>query len=330
MEDTVSLPVTFQDINRATENIKTSKHVTRTPLLRADPSRFGIEEEIELYFKMETMQTGGSFKIRGIVNQMENAPKEVKDGDRTLITMSAGNYGRSFAYMCKELNLKGHVLMPITAPQNRVDLIRNYGLHVQQMPSKELKSSVERYVSEQGMLYLHPFDDVNLIAGYGSIGLEILEDLKTVDIILVCCGGGGLLSGIASAIRYSDKGKGTRIIGVEPEGACTMYLSLKKEQPITKGDAKSIAGGLAPPFAGTNTYNIVSQFVDDVILVSDKEIIECVRIMYNNGLVVEPSGVAAFCALKSGKIGDIAGKRVVVTLSGGNVSPQELVELMKV
>ena len=322
------MAVTMKDILDANEVLAASKYVSRTPLICIDQKMFKISDEVKLYLKMESMQNGGSFKIRGIVNQIHKGPKEIINGEKALITMSAGNYGRAFAYMCQELKLKGHVVMPETAPSSRVQLIESYGVTVELVPSKDIQITVDRYVAEQGMLFVHPFDDLNLIAGYGSIGIEILEDLKDVDIVLVCCGGGGLLSGIASAIKLSDAGTGVSVIGVEPEGANTMYLSLKEGKPVTKSDAKSIAGGLAPPFAGTNTYQITSKLVDSVVLVTDEELKECVKIFYNNGLVVEPSGVAGFAALKYGKVGDLSGKKVAVIVSGRNVVPSELEKLI--
>lgn len=252
----------------------------------------------------------------------------MKEGKRTLITMSAGNYGRSFAYMCKEKRLKGKVLMPSTAPPNRVQLIKGFGLDVELMDTSELKKSVNRYINEENMLYMHPFDDLHLIAGYASIGQELYEELDHIDIILVCCGGGGLTSGIASYAKLSGKGSGTRVIGVEPEGACTMYLSLREGRAVEKLDAKSIAGGLAPPFAGRNTYQLVREYVEEVVLVSDQEIKETVRILYDNGLVVEASGAAGLTALRCGKIKDVEGKRIVVIISGSNVTPQEMVDIM--
>ena len=326
---TTSAPgVTFKDLQTAAEVIKKSKYVTRTPLIRVDPQRFGISEEMELYFKLEGMQNAGSFKIRGVINQLENAPEEAIDGRRQLITMSAGNFGRSFAYMCREFKLRAKVLMPITAPQDRADLIRSYGVEVDMVPTSELQVIVDKYVAEQGMIFMHPFDDPHLIAGHGSMGMEILEDLTSVDIVLVCCGGGGLLAGTAAAFKLSGKGEGTRIIGVEPEGACTMYQSMKEGRPVTKGDVKSVASGLAPPYAGKNTYSIIREYVEAIALVSEEEIKEGVRILYENGLVVEPSGAAAFSALRFGKISGASGMRVVLTISGSNITPQKLADLL--
>lgn len=269
------------------------------------------------------------FTALGIVNQLENAPPKVKEGKRTLVTMSAGNYGRSFAYLCKENKLKGKVVMPDTAPANRAELIRGHGLEVQLVPTSRLKETVEQCVEKEDMLFMHPFNDIHLIAGYGSIGYELYQELASIDIIIVCCGGGGLLAGIASYAKLSGKGSDTRLIGAEPEGAPTMFLSLKEGRAVEKPDAKSIAGGLSPPYAGSNTYQIVNEFVEEVVLVSDDEIKESVRLLYNNGLVVEPSGAAGLTALRSGKIRDTDGKRIAVIISGSNVSPQELVNIMQ-
>ena len=321
------MAVTMKDIVEANKVLAASKYVSRTPLIRIDEKMFKISDEIQLYLKLESMQNGGSFKIRGIVNQIHRGPKDIISGDKALITMSAGNYGRAFAYMCQELKLKGHVVMPETAPPSRVDLIKSYGVTVECVPTRDIQTTVDQYVAEKGMLFVHPFDDLHLIAGYGSIGIEILEDLQDVDVVLVCCGGGGLLSGIASAIKLSEKGAGISIIGVEPEGANTMYLSLKEGRPVTKDDAKSIAGGLAPPFAGANTFEITNKLVDKIVLVTDDELKQCVKIFYDNGLVVEPSGVAGFAALKFGKVGDLSMKKVAVIVSGRNVVPSELEKL---
>lgn len=314
----------FTDIERAIKLLSESKHVIRTPLLHVDSRRFGISEDVELYLKMEGMQNTGSFKIRGVVNAMEHAKKVGTE----LVTMSAGNFGRSFAYMCHELGLRGRVLMPVTAPDNRESLIRRFGLEVERMPTSELQPTVDRYVAEKGMEFIHPFDDPLLIAGYASIGLEIVQDVKDVDIVLVCCGGGGLLAGTAAGIKWSGLHENVRVLGVEPEDANTMYLSLQAGEPLTKGNVKSIAAGLSPPYVGKNTFKIVSQLVERVILVSEDEIKEGVKILYDNGLVVEPSGAAAFAALHSGKVEGVGGKKVALTISGSNVSPAELVHLL--
>ena len=321
--------VTLGSIEAAARIIRSSKHVVRTPLIKVDPTRFGVSPDVTLYLKLEGMQNAGSFKIRGVVNQMINLSKaaEAPNGSKRLVTMSAGNYGRSFAYMCKELGFKAKVVMPLTAPQNRVDVINSYGVDVEKLPSSEMMSRVDRCVADEGMVFMHPFDDALLIAGHGSLGLEVVQDLPDVDVIVVCCGGGGLLAGVAAAVKLS--GNEAKVFGVEPEGACTMYLSMKEGKAMSKSDAKSVAGGLAPPFAGKVPYSVVKQHVEEVVLVSDSEIIDAVRTLYQNGIVAEPSGAASLAALRCNKIGDVGGKKVVLTISGSNVSPQELSELLK-
>jgi len=318
--------VSLNDIHKAVEVVNASPYVNRTPLVRmADRLIPGVR----LYAKLEGMQNVGSFKIRGVVNMVEKAPAEVLSGDRTLISMSAGNFGRAMAYICQQNSLKGKILMPSTVPKSRIGIIKGYGCDVELHPSANLQPAVDNYVKEQNMVYLHPFDDLNLIAGYGSIGMEILEDCPSPDFVVVCCGGGGLVSGVSAAIKQSGLSPATKIIAVEPVTANTMYLSLQQGCAVHNGAAKSIAAGLAPPFVGDNTYAHVKKFVDDVVLVTDEEIKESVSILYKCGLVVEPSGTAAFTAVRCGKIAGVEGKTVVVVLTGSNVSPEELTQLVK-
>lgn len=156
----------------------------------------------------------------------------------------------------------------------------------------------------------------------GSLGFEILEVVPYPDVVVVCCGGGGLLAGVAAAIKLSGC-ENTKIYGVEPEGACTMYKSFIEKKPVGM-DAKSIASGLAPPFAGSLPYELCQKYVENIVLVTDEEIKSAVSTLYKAGLVVEPSGTAAFAAVTNDKIPDINGKHVVVILSGGNIGKDEL------
>jgi len=318
--------VSLEDIERARDVINSSPYVNKTPLVKMPTN---LVPGVCLYAKLENMQMVGSFKIRGVVNMVEKAPAEVLSGNRTLISMSAGNFGRAMAFICQKKNLKGKILMPSTVPKARIKIIEGYGCDVELCPSADLQTTVERHVKEQGMIYLHPFDDLDLIAGYGSIGMEILEDCPYPDYVVVCCGGGGLVSGISAAIRLSGNSPTTKIIAVEPATANTMYLSLREGCAVKNGAAKSIATGLAPPFVGEHTYAHVQKFVNEVVLVTDEEITESVSILYHHGLVVEPSGAAAFTAVRCGKIVGMEGKKVVVVLTGSNVSPEELTKLVK-
>lgn len=316
--------VTLEDIEKAREVImKSPLNVRKTPLLKNMTSYFPeLDPSINLHLKLESLQTTGSFKIRGVANQMANLPQEVKSGKRKLITMSAGNYGKAFAYTLDKLNLSGLCLMPLTAPSSRVALIKSLGVSVEQSPTSELTSEVNRYVQKENFIYYHSFDDARLIAGYGSVAMEILEDDVRPDVVVVCCGGGGLVSGIAAAIKLSGL-RDCRIYAVEPEGSRTMYESFQKGEPVTMA-VNSVATGLSPPYAGKLTYQCCRRYVEDVILVSDNEILKCMSRLFDIGLVAEPSGCAALAAILNNQIPDVAGKRVVAVVTGSNVTLSEM------
>jgi threonine dehydratase len=318
--------VSLQDIEEARVILTKSEQVFRTPLVRLPSKRLGIPENVELYAKMENMQNTGSFKVRGFVNMLEKAPKELHSGEIVPITMSAGNFARAFAQVLSAVNIKGKVLMPDAAPKNRRAKIESFGMEVELHHVSKLQPTIDSYVSKGGMLYLHPFDDLNLIAGHGSAGLEMLEDLSNIDIVVVCCGGGGLLAGVAAAVKQSG-GELTKVIGVEPEGAPTMYLSMQEGHPVVKNSVRSVAAGLCPPFAGEIAYRHVVKFVDDIVLVSDEQILHAAKSLFSIGILVEPSGAAALAAVQSSKIESIDNKRIVVTLSGSNITPEEVAQL---
>ena len=328
--------VSLADIERGRKVLQSSAHVFRTPLVSLPSERLGVPPEVILYGKMENMQNTGSFKVRGLVNMLESSPKELLDGKLVPITMSGGNFARAFSQILSQMGLHGKVVMPETVPQSRVERVKSYGMEVELHHVNKLQSTIDGYLSQGGMIYLHPFENLDLIAGHGSAGLEILEDCPDVDVVVVCCGGGGLLAGVSAAIKQAQEaaappgggGQSTRVVGVEPEGAPTMYLSLQEGLAVSKGDVRSVAAGLCPPYAGENTFQHVKKYVEDVVLVSDAEIIEATRALYSVGLLVEPSGAAALAAVRAGKIGDLTGKKVVVTLSGSNITPSELNALL--
>lgn len=315
--------VTLEDIEKAREVImKSPLNVRKTPLLKNMTSYFPeLDPSINLHLKLESLQTTGSFKIRGVANQMANLPQEVKSGKRKLITMSAGNYGKAFAYTLDKLNLSGLCLMPLTAPSSRVALIKSYGCEVAIYPSHEIQAAFSQYAAHNFPV-LDPIDDASYITGCGSVAMEILEDDVRPDVVVVCCGGGGLVSGIAAAIKSSGL-RDCRIYAVEPEGSRTMYESFQKGEPVTMA-VNSVATGLSPPYAGKLTYQCCRRYVEDVILVSDNEILKCMSRLFDIGLVAEPSGCAALAAILNNKIPDVAGKRVVAVVTGSNVTLSEM------
>lgn len=320
--------VSLKDVRKAIEVIKESPMVFRTPMLQNAESIFGFQNRCKLHLKLENMQNTGSFKVRGIANQFAKIPSEIINSKKNLVSMSAGNYGKAFAFATKKQNLPATLCMPESAPISRAKLIESFGVQVERMPTSALQNTVDRHVAEDGMYFLHPFDDLHLIAGYASAGLEILEEIPEPDVVIVCCGGGGLLSGVAAAIKLLGD-KTTRIFGVEPEGAPTMYLSKQHGHAISIDSTNTIAAGLAPPYAGTNTFHHVQEFVEDIILVTDEEIKSAVKTFFYAGLVVEPSGAAAFAALQANKVPAVMpGSNVVVMVTGGNITPEELCHLI--
>uniref|UniRef100_A0A3B4XSZ0 L-serine deaminase n=1 Tax=Seriola lalandi dorsalis TaxID=1841481 RepID=A0A3B4XSZ0_SERLL len=307
--------VTLDLLREARETVRSSPlGVINTPMIPWCQTTLPLNINCNIHIKLENMQRT-SFKIRGVANQFARRTK----GGR-FVTMSAGNYGKSFAYASKHYGSRGKVVMPETAPMSRSILIQSFGVEVERVPTSSLMNVVNRCVQEDNMTFLHSYDDLDLIAGH-ALGMEVLEVQSEPDVVVVCCGGGGLLAGVAAAIKLSGCDK-TRIYGVEPEGACTMYKSFIEKKPVGM-DTKSIASGLAPPFARL-PYELCQRYVEAIVLVSDEEIKAAVSALYRSGLVVEPSGSAAFAAIVNNKIPELEGKGVVCILSGGNIGKDEL------
>ncbi|KAM4711686.1 L-threonine ammonia-lyase-like isoform 2-T2 [Anableps anableps] len=299
MSDVSTDAVTLDLLREARETVRSSPlGVINTPMIPWCQTTLPLSVSCSIHIKLENMQKTGSFKIRGVANQFSRRPS-----GGHFVTMSAGNYGKSFAYASKHFGSKGKVVMPETAPESRAILVQ-----------------------EDNMTFLHSYDDLDLIAGHASLGMEVLEVVPEPDVVVVCCGGGGLLAGVAAAIKLSGCKK-TRIYGVEPQGACTMYQSFVEKKPVWM-ETKSIASGLAPPSAGRLPFELCQLYVEQIVLVSDEEIKAAVSALYRAGLVVEPSGSAAFAALVNNKIPDLEGKNVVCILSGGNVGKDELANFL--
>ena len=223
--------VNLDDINSSRKIIFSSNLIRRTPMLR-DCENFSDTiidinknqaEKFSLNFKLENMQNQGSYKIRGIMNRVKKI-----DPSKKLVTMSAGNFGRSFAFASNLLKYDSTIIMPDTAPIDRIEVCKNFGCNVELAERDFITDKVQNYIDNK-YEFIHPFDHFDIISAVGSIGLEILEDLKNVDIIIVGIGGGSLISGIATAVKLS--GSKSKIIGVEPEGAAKMFISLKNNQP---------------------------------------------------------------------------------------------------
>ncbi len=315
--------VSFQDILNAKHVIQNSIH--KTPLI----SSMKLDETLgtQLYLKAELFQKMGSFKLRGVLNKLQSLSNQEKSNG--VVTISAGNHAQSLAYACKNEGIRAVIVMPSYSAKNKIETTRSLGAEViVHEDSRTLLERLNTTQTRENLTLVHPFDDLSIIAGQGTIGLEIFNDLKSIpDVVIVPVGGGGLISGIAAAIKL--KHPEVKVIGVEPLGAAAMYESLKKNEVISLEKINTIADGLAAPFAGQYTLAHAQKFVDKIVLVSDEEIIDALRLLLLKGkLVCEPAGAAGIAALMANKISISDNLNVVCVLSGGNIDNKLLKQVI--
>jgi threonine dehydratase len=308
--------ISLTDIRAARERIAGIASVT--PLI--DVSR---QAGRPLLLKCENMQPCGAFKIRGAYNMV--AQLTADQLQRGVITYSSGNHGQAMALAARALGAPAVVVMPTTAPRVKIDGTRSFGAEVilEGTTSSDRRARAETEAAARGLTMVPPFDHEWIIAGQGTIGLEILEQCPDAAAIVVPIGGGGLAAGVAAAVKQMRPD--VRVIGVEPVGAAAMRASLDAGHPVTLPKTATVADGLMPVRPGDLTYDLVSRLADDVVTVEDDEIIEAVRWTFNRAKVVaEPSGAASVAAVLSGKAD--ARQRVdgpvIAILSGGNVAPE--------
>ncbi len=313
--------ITLQDIHAARQIISNKLH--RTPMVtsRILGERLGLSVRL----KAELLQKTGSFKPRGVLNKIAHLSPEEKR--RGLIAVSAGNHAQAVAYVARLENLRATVVMPESAVVSKVQATKEYGadvvLHGKMTDLFPKALEIQR---ERGLTMIHPFDDSYVIAGQATIGLEILEDAPDVETVIVSVGGGGLLAGIATAIKLQKPS--VKIIGVEPEGAASMHRSLKEGKAVRLDKVETIADGLAAPFAGELAYQHVKNYVDEIVLVRDEEITKAMWfILERCKFLTEPAGAASVAALLSGKVRLPKGTKTVCMLSGGNIDLKRAWEL---
>jgi threonine dehydratase len=314
----VAALVTLADIEAAAARIRPAARVT--PLLEVPWPTTGAGR---LLLKCENLQPMGAFKIRGAYNMLAQLPQE--ELQRGVITYSSGNHGQAVALAAKTLGARAVIVMPTTAPAVKVEGARAYGAEVTfaGTTSLERKQRAEELARERGLTVIPPFDHSMIIAGQGTVGLEILEQCPTVSTVLVEVGGGGLSSGVAAAIK--QRAPKVRVVGVEPEGAPKMTRSLEAGKVVTLDKTGSIADGLLTIRPGDLTFEHVRAFVDQVVTVPDDAMIRAIGWLFRNArLVVEPSGSVTVAALMRGVNGvDAASGPVVAIVSGGNVEPEQ-------
>lgn len=314
--------ITSDDVDAAMKRIRGRVH--ETPVLSA--TRLGNRAGgIRLTLKCESMQRTGSFKARGALNAMT----QLSDAERAqgVVTMSAGNHAQALAWAAATVGSHCIAVMPAHASATKVAATKGYGGKVE-LVGGELIRAFERaeQIAAEGRVMVHPFADPRVVAGQGTVALEILAQSGDLDVVIVPVGGGGLISGVATAIKAARPN--VRVIGVEPAGAPTMRTSLDAGSPQTI-TVKTMADGLASPTVGEMNLDVVKRHVDDVVLVSEDEILAAMRDLFvYSKLVVEPAGAAGVAGLLSGKIKLDRGSRVVAIVTGGNVDLDRLKTLL--
>jgi threonine dehydratase len=307
---------TLDDVVAARERI--AGRLVRTPTLSS--RTLSEHTGARVHLKAELFQRTGSFKPRGVLAKIESLTDDERK--RGVVTWSAGNAAAAVAWAAAAAGLDCRVFMWRTASALKIAAARGYGADVD-LEAENAAGSHERllaHVERTGAVFVHPFDDPVLHAGHGSVGVEVLEDVPEVSAVVVPIAGGGLISGVATAVKGLRPA--ARVIGVEPEGAATMTAALAAGQvvPIVP---KSVADGLAAPFVGEGTLAVCRELVDEVLLVSDGEIEDAFRLLYGRAkLACEPAGAAATAALLAGKVLLEPGEEVVSVVSGGNVAPE--------
>jgi threonine dehydratase len=306
------------DFNKAAERLK--KVVLRTPLqLNYNLSR---KYKCNIYLKREDLQLVRSYKLRGAYNMMSILPAEqLRQG---VVCASAGNHAQGFAYSCKKLNVKGVVFMPIITPKQKVTQTKMFGEDAIEIrlvgdTFDDCAVAAKQFTEENGMVFIPPFDDYRIIEGQGTVALEILEDQPDIDYfdyLFVPVGGGGLSAGVGSYFKtYSPK---TKVIGLEPEGAPSMYEALKAGHPVTLNSIDRFVDGASVKRVGDLTFSICKEVLDDMHLVAEGKICSTILKLYNeDAIVVEPAGAMSIAALDN-YADQIKGKNVVCIVSGSN------------
>lgn len=273
-----------------------------------------------LSFKIESFQKTGSFKVRGVLNKLHHLTGEERS--RGVVTLSAGNHAQALAWGAGRLGISATIVMPAGALRGKIEATRGYGGEVVLTEGDLLETCLE-IQRERDLVLVHPFDDPLVIAGQGTLGLEVVEQAPDVDLVVVGVGGGGLIAGVATAVAALRPE--AKVVGVEPEGAAAMSRSLERGEPVRLERLDTVADGLAAPFAGVHTLAHVSARVAQVVTVHDAAILEAMRLLLERCKVVaEPAAAAPLAALLERRFEPPPNARVVCVVSGGNIDVERL------
>jgi threonine dehydratase len=310
-------PVGIEDIRRAAARIR--PHAHRTPVMTS--ATLDSLTGAALFFKCENFQRVGAFKFRGAANAVFSLDDAA--ARRGVATHSSGNHAQALALAARLRGIDACIVMPKDAPRVKVDAVRGYGARIvfSGNAPADRERSLDEVVKETGAEFVHPSDDLRVIAGQGTCALEILEEIPDLDIVIAPVGGGGLLSGTALAVHgVSPK---TRVIGAEPAAADDAFRSFTTGTLFPSGSPKTIADGLRTSL-GPNTFPLVRTFVSQIVTTSEESIVSAMRLVWERmKVVIEPSAAVPLAALLEGKL-DVRGKRVAIVLSGGNVDLDSL------
>ncbi|MHA6820593.1 threo-3-hydroxy-L-aspartate ammonia-lyase [Ralstonia pseudosolanacearum] len=318
-----TLPITYDDVVAAHARLQGQAH--RTPVLTSTTAN--ALTGAELFFKCENFQRTGAFKFRGAYNALSQfTPEQRKAG---VITFSSGNHAQAIALSARLLGMRAVIVMPKDAPAIKVEATRGYGGEVVFYDRyTEDREAIGRQLAEQhGLTLIPPYDHPHVMAGQGTAAKELIEETGPLDLLLVCLGGGGLLSGCATAARALSPA--CRIIGVEPEAGNDGQQSLRKGEIVHIDTPATIADGAQTQHLGHYTFAVIRALVDDIATVSDADLVETMRFFAGRmKIVVEPTGCLAAAAALRQRV-DVRGKRVGVIVSGGNVDLQHFARLVQ-
>ena len=311
--------INIADIHKAYSNISINIH--RTPI--STSTYLSQKFNSNFFFKQELFQKTGSFKIRGVLNKLSSLTSDqLQNG---VISLSSGNHAQAVAYGSKIYNISSTIVMPAYSTKSKIEATKGYGAKVI-ITDEDLISVVNEIQKGTNATLIHPFDDDYIIAGQGTLGLEITEDMPDIDHIFTAIGGGGLISGICIAMKAHNPK--IKIIGIEPEGADGMRQSLEKKKPVTLDSINTIADGLSAPFIGKRNFEIVQKHIDQLITVSDKEIIESMWLIFERTkLFVEPSAAAGLAPILFDKYKLPINSKAMFILCGGNIDKEKLIQI---
>ena len=321
--DLAKLPVTLEHVTQAASRIR--EHIVETPIVHS--TELSETTGNEVFLKLENFQVTHSFKARGALNRILTV--SARERDKGVIAASSGNHGLGIAYASSLLGVSAIIVVPIGAPDKKLDQIRRFEAEVVRHGDTYDEALIEarRLARETGRTPLPSFDDGMIIAGQGTIGLEILEDLPAVDMVIVPVGGGGLIAGLA--VAFCGSGHSASLIGVQAEGAASMHASLDAGERLKLPQIGTIADGIAVQQPGKLTFQIVSSLVSAVVAISDVQIHAAMRtLLWKVGVVAEPAAAAPVAALLARDRFQGRGKTICCVITGGNISDEMLTQLI--